>query len=134
MIVVADSILPLLPEGPLKSRPLLIVLTSAACLPLCYLDQNYLAFSSWLAIAINVYLFGLVSYLSVDSPWEGIPPCPLGVGKGITSMCNTLMMALTLQMLVPPMYESLERRSVARFRTVVFTSFGFLFVLFVGFQ
>ena len=37
-------------------------------------------------------------------------------------------------MLVPPMYETLERRSVSRFRTVVYTSFGFLFLLFTGFQ
>jgi len=134
MIVVADSVLPMLSDSPLKSRTLLIAAMSSICLPLCYVDQNYLAFSSWLAIAINVYLFVYVGYLSAITPWEGTPMCAFGLGKGMASMCNTVVMALSLQMLVPPMYETLEYRSVARFRTVIFTAFGFLFLLFVGFQ
>ena len=134
MIVVADSVLPMLSGGPLDSRVVLIVLTTAVCLPLCYLDQEYLSFSSWLAIAVNVYLFVLVGYLSVSSPWRGIRPCTFGIGKGIASMFNMLMMAVVMQMLVPPMYETLERRSVARFRVVVFVGFAFLFLLFVSFQ
>jgi len=134
MIVVADSVLPMLSGGPLDSRVTLIVLTSLVCLPLCYLEQRYLAFSSWLAIAVNVFLFIVVVYLGASSSNDGPPPCYLGFGKGIASMFNTLLMALCLQMLVPPMYETLERRSVTRFRTVVYTSFGFLFVLFTGFQ
>merc|ERR1712176_1614361 len=44
------------------------------------------------------------------------------------------MMSTAIQMCVLPMYESLDRRSVPRFRRIIIVSFSLLFLLFVGFQ
>jgi len=134
MIVSVDIVLPMVSSGPLDSRVVLIMISTACCLPLCYVNQQYLAFSSFLAIAVNIYLVLLVAYQFLVSPWTGEPSCTFGYGKGIVSLYSTIMMAVVMQMCTPPMYKTLEHRSVARFRKVVYTSYSFLFLLFTGFQ
>jgi amino acid permease len=135
LIIIADSVEPLTAGTALGNREIWIAFGSLAVLPLCFLDQQYLSFSSTLSILVNVYLVLLVAYLSVTQPWHGLPqPCVFGLGEGCVSMCSALMMAIVIQMCVLPMYQSMRNRSVARFRRVLTVSFSFLFVLFVGFQ
>jgi len=135
LIIIADSVEPLTAGTALGNREIWIACGSLAVLPLCFLDQQYLSFSSTLSILVNVYLVLLVAYLSVTQPWAGVPqPCVFGLSEGAVSMCSALMMAIVIQMCVLPMYQSMRNRSVARFRRVLTVSFSFLFVLFVGFQ
>jgi amino acid permease len=135
LIIIADSVAPLTAGTAVENREIWIALGSLAVLPLCFLDQQYLSFSSTLSILVNVYLVLLVAYLSFTQPWHGLPqPCVFGLSEGCVSMCSALMMAIVIQMCVLPMYQSMRNRSVARFRRVLTVSFSFLFVLFVGFQ
>jgi len=137
-IIVADAFGPqmasLLGDTPLASRSALVTLSALAVLPICYMDMRRLAWTSTLAIVVTIYLCALVVYLCFMRPLGTNRVCAFGVGRGGVSMCSALMMAVIIQMNVLPMYENLERRSVARFRYVQIASFTCLTFLFVAFQ
>jgi len=120
----------------LDSRAGWVVASSLVVLPLCYVDQRYLSFSSTLCIASNIFLVGLVVWLYLTGAefQGGLDVCYLAFTKGGVSMFSTIMMATVIQMNVLPMYEDLERRSVARFRQILMAAFILVFFLFVGFQ
>eukprot|EP00747_Dinoflagellata_sp_TGD_P074934 gnl/TRDRNA2_/TRDRNA2_158519_c0_seq2.p1 gnl/TRDRNA2_/TRDRNA2_158519_c0~~gnl/TRDRNA2_/TRDRNA2_158519_c0_seq2.p1 ORF type:complete len:484 (+),score=50.15 gnl/TRDRNA2_/TRDRNA2_158519_c0_seq2:158-1609(+) len=106
-------------------------------LPLCFLDQRHLAFSSALSIASSVYLTGLViSIFLTGSEEAGLESdrCVVGIGMGSFAMTSILAQAVCMQIYVLPMYEQLERRSPQRFAACLGGSFGFVFILFTGFS
>lgn len=132
LVLIPDVLLPLLP-GP-DMRQTLACITAMVCTPLCFLRQQYLAMSSALAIAINVYILGLVAYLSISAPWDGPAFCELGWGRGILSMSCVLMMGTSNQPLVLPMYETLQERSPAGMRRVIFSGYAIIALLYIGLQ
>lgn len=133
-IILADSVTPVMSGSLLTNRTLWVIIGSLAVFPLCFLDQKYLSFGSSLCILVNIYLFGLIIWQYTTQSDSHPSICYIGIGLGSMSMFSALMMATVIQMCVLPMYESLEDRSLPKFRRILFISFGFLFLLFVGFQ
>lgn len=101
-------------------------------IPLCLMDPDYLAFSSTLSVAANVYLVLLItSIFTFQSEVTSHHSfCWLGAGPGIITMGSALMQSMIFQMCTMPMYEVLEDRSVRRFSICLAISFGFVFFLF----
>eukprot|EP00927_Polykrikos_kofoidii_P037151 TRINITY_DN31326_c0_g1_i1.p1 TRINITY_DN31326_c0_g1~~TRINITY_DN31326_c0_g1_i1.p1 ORF type:complete len:567 (+),score=97.55 TRINITY_DN31326_c0_g1_i1:92-1702(+) len=157
IVVVADSLKPPLTNLP---RPLLVLGGSLVSLGLCFLDPSYLAFSSGLCIAANVYLFGLLLVQFMQAGDEMIlrpgesaavsaaqirdgegevgddfgKPCVFGANFGLVTMMTALAQAAIVQMCVLPMYEQLERRTPQKFGMCLCISFGFVAVLFIAFS
>jgi len=134
LIVMHDSVKPF--TGglfPNDSRWQLVTLAAMTVLPLCFLDQKYLAWTSGIAFLVNIYLIGLLSYSWADGVVQGTLPegvCALGVGKGTVAMLAVLAQCVIIQMCVLPMYEQLEDRSPRRFNRALGIAFGVLTVLF----
>mmetsp|Transcript_62245 Transcript_62245/g.131573 ORF Transcript_62245/g.131573 Transcript_62245/m.131573 type:complete len:439 (-) Transcript_62245:720-2036(-) len=145
LVVIADSIAPFaaplagIKESELDSDetwwrlrlPLLFV-GAIFALPLCFMDQRHLSFSSSLGIAVNIYLFVVLIALLKDN---GPAPecCLMGAGSGIITMFSSLMQCAVIQMCVLPMYEDMQNRTPKRFFTAVAIAFVFLAVLFATF-
>ena len=136
LIVVADSCKLLLPELPRSMR---VGVSGMIVLPLCFMDQQHLAFSSTLSIAANVYVCVLLLSLFA-SGWRKPAAdetdhdcCMLGFGEGNVTMVSALMQAAVVQMCILPMYEEMSQRSPRRFAACMGFSFSFVAVLFVTF-
>mmetsp|Transcript_40187 Transcript_40187/g.71321 ORF Transcript_40187/g.71321 Transcript_40187/m.71321 type:complete len:422 (+) Transcript_40187:40-1305(+) len=114
----------------LGNRTLAVALSAAIVLPLCFLDQAYLSFTSFLAVVVNVFLFMVMASLT---PKHTDHICYLGLGPGNIAMFSAMMQAIVIQMCVLPMYGELEDRSPAKFNRIVATSFGILFMVFAAF-
>ncbi|CAE7837720.1 PGA [Symbiodinium microadriaticum] len=101
-------------------------------IPLCLMDPDYLAFSSTLSVAANVYLVLLITSIFTfqSEATSRHSFCWLGAGPGIITMGSALMQSMIFQMCTMPMYEVLEDRSVRRFSICLAISFGFVFFLF----
>jgi vesicular inhibitory amino acid transporter len=135
IVVIADALESLLAAnfaGP-ATRAILLTISSIGILPVCFLDQRLLSFSSSLGIAINVYMFVLVAGLLAQ---EGTAPgiCVAGAGTGLVTLFSTLMQCGIIQMCVLPMYEELKDRNPRRFQRAVFIAFSFLTLLFGAFS
>lgn len=119
---------------PIATRPWMLVLVTVLMVPMCFLEQRYLSFSSVLAVVVSLYIFGVMVFKGTEehsSDYEGI--CILGIGKGSIAMFSALTYTLAIQMCVPPMYLELKDRSPAKFRRIVIISFSALLVLFALF-
>lgn len=114
----------------LHDRPLTIVLVSLLVLPLCFFDQRNLAFTSALAVTVNLYIFVLMCF----QPKHAAHTCMLGFGRGLLAMISVMMQAVVIQMCVLPMYKELAERSPAKFRRVVLHSFSILALIFAAFS
>ena len=137
LIVIADSCKVLLPELP---RALRVGLSAIIVLPLCFMDQQHLAFSSSLSIAANIYVCVLLLSLFA-SGWRKPAVedadhdcCMLGYGAGNITMVSALMQAAVVQMCILPMYEEMSERSPRRFAACLGFSFSFVAVLFITFS
>eukprot|EP01062_Namystynia_karyoxenos_P023763 TRINITY_DN19208_c0_g1_i1.p1 TRINITY_DN19208_c0_g1~~TRINITY_DN19208_c0_g1_i1.p1 ORF type:complete len:457 (+),score=72.76 TRINITY_DN19208_c0_g1_i1:85-1455(+) len=137
MIVVADSLTAVMPNSePLQSRRFWVSIGSVLCLPLCYLNQKYLAFTSALSVAVNVYLMCYVTGHSATLGADHDLPdgfCLLGFTVGNVVFMSNMMFSTVLQMCVLPMYRELKGRSPRRFCNILAAAFAALWVLFVGF-
>lgn len=137
LIIIGDNMSKILWGGPYDNRVIWVTVGSVVAFPLCFLEQDTLAFTSTFAIIVNIYLFGVVFYLGMFQPAEESPSlgpvCYLAFSKGGVSMFSALMMAMIIQMCVLPFYEELEDRSVPKFCLIMKKSFTFLFCLFSGF-
>eukprot|EP00747_Dinoflagellata_sp_TGD_P184072 gnl/TRDRNA2_/TRDRNA2_39403_c0_seq1.p1 gnl/TRDRNA2_/TRDRNA2_39403_c0~~gnl/TRDRNA2_/TRDRNA2_39403_c0_seq1.p1 ORF type:complete len:504 (-),score=53.48 gnl/TRDRNA2_/TRDRNA2_39403_c0_seq1:57-1568(-) len=135
IIVVTDAFDPLVASYQ-YGRSLCIWVVSVTVLPLCFLDQSYLAFASSLGIAANVYIFVLTTAIFAGKDKHAVAAqcCLLGLGSGSISMVSALMQAAIVQMCVLPMYEQLDQRSPRLFAKCLGWSFGFIFLLFTGFS
>jgi len=133
LIVVAEALASMLPRVPWTAA---VALGALVVLPLCFLDQAHLAFSSGLSIAANVFLFVLLlaTFFTDHGQSTHGRCCLLGLGRGSVTMVSALMQAAIVQMCVLPMYEQLERRSVKRFVGCVAVAFCFVAGLFIAFS
>lgn len=122
--VLTDALMEILPS---IQRPLGVLLSSTLVLPLCFLDQRYLNFTSALAVVVNAYIF-VVMALQPAKGQAGV--CLVGDGRGDISMVSVMMMAIVIQMCVLPMYKELEDRSPARFGRAVLSGFSGLAAIF----
>lgn len=113
-----------------SNRTLAVVLSAFIVLPLCFLDQAYLSFTSFLAVAVNVYIFVVMASIK---PKQGLEICVFGLGPGNIAMLSATMQAIVIQMCVLPMYGELEDRSPAKFNRIVAVAFGILFLVFASF-
>lgn len=119
------------------SRVVCIAMFALVALPLSFASMRILAFSSSLTIAVNLYMFVYMGYLSLADPHFELPGselCVLGITRGSVSMISAIIMGTILQVYVLPMYGELEDRSVAKFRRILITSLSFIFILYVGFM
>merc|ERR1719487_2654071 len=116
-------------------RSIVVMLASACVLPLCFLDQRRLAFTSVLAVVANATIFAfLFTTFAVEEVNGNRPPiCYFGVGPGSVAMMSAMMQVVVIQMCVLPMYAELENRSPAKFNRIVTVSFSILLFLCAGF-
>lgn len=130
IIVIADCLLASLPF-PVRSRTLFVGVGAAIVLPLCFLDQRRLSFTSTLAVLATANIFANITAQFVDAEVAGsqMPVCYFGLSTGSVAMCSAMMQTVVIQMCVLPMYEELENRSPAKFCRIVNFSFAVLFVL-----
>lgn len=129
-IVLADSLEPFLPDtGILSSRAAILFLLMLALVPLCFLDQKYLSFTSSVSVLINIDILLLI-FVQFWTYGPASNICLLGMTKGTIAFFSAVMFTIVIQMCVLPMYEQLERRTPERFSQSLFASFVFLFFLF----
>jgi len=137
-IVAADCVkTTLFPDSVMMRRWVLVTLTSAVVLPLCFLDQSRLVFSSAMGIAVTLNIFVyIVVHLIQSYAGEHIPPgiCVFGLSTGSIAMISAMMQAVIIQMCVLPMYGEMKNRTPAKFNMVVISSFSSLFFIFAGFS
>lgn len=128
VIVIVDSLHSVMG---LYHRSTLAILAGAAVLPLCFLDQKRLAFTSTLAVAATANVFMVICGQFVHSEIDGTrpPSCFMGISTGSIAMFSAMMQTVVIQVCILPMYEELKDRSPAKFNRIVIVSFSFLFVL-----
>jgi len=128
IIVIVDSLHSVMP---LSHRSTLAMLAGAAVLPLCFLDQKRLAFTSTLAVIATANVFMVICGQFVHSEIDGTRPasCFMGVSAGSIAMFSAMMQTVVIQVCILPMYEELKDRSPQKFNKIVVVSFSFLFVL-----
>lgn len=128
--IMADAFLSIVPAGSAADqRPFAVVAVSVLMLPICFLDQRYLNFTSLLAVVVNVYIFGVM--VAQPNQSEGI--CLVGAGQGTLAMVSVMAQAIVIQMCVLPMYAEMEDRTPAKFHRAVSFGFGSLILIFVAF-
>lgn len=124
--IMADAFLSVVPSA---SRSVACVVVSALVLPVCFLDQRYLNFTSTLAVLVNAYIFAVMLF-EPKNP-EGV--CLLGAGEGTLAIVSVMAQAIVIQMCVLPMYQEMEDRTPAKFKRAVAVSFSSLACIFIAF-
>lgn len=140
IIVIVDSLEASTPSTPfgdihVPMRSVLVTLAAVCVLPLCFLDQRRLAFTSILAVAANAGIFAfMMGTFAVEEMNGSRPPvCYFAMAPGSIAMVSATMQVVVIQMCVLPMYSELEDRSPAKFNRIVCVSFTVLLVICVGF-
>ncbi|CAE7622956.1 slc36a4 [Symbiodinium pilosum] len=130
VIVIADCAGPLLGEPSWKLK----AVTSALVLPLCFLDQRLLSFTSTLSVLAVILVFALVTSVFIDHTEAKFPSiCMAGFSWGSVSMFASMMQTVVLQMCVLPMYGEMRNRSPGSFAKVIYCGFAILFVVCASF-
>mmetsp|Transcript_58954 Transcript_58954/g.172578 ORF Transcript_58954/g.172578 Transcript_58954/m.172578 type:complete len:494 (+) Transcript_58954:62-1543(+) len=139
LIIIADSLIPTLDSlgaldvlsfGENKARIMVLLLSAACICPLCFLNQQQLAFTSFLGTFSNCFLVFalLLNYEVLES--ERSHAAPLGTEAGVASagtgsapdVCvlstpftpgnlafvSSLLMAIVIQPCILPMYEEMN--------------------------
>lgn len=137
MKLMVDAALPFVVGTILDNPVYLVMLFSFLVLPLCFLDQRYLSFTSFLAVIITIYIFAVMVIdvspnISDRTSYSSV--CLLGFGTGNIAMFSAMTQAVAIQMCVLPMYEELKDRSPKKFRKLATMSFGFTSLFFVAFS
>jgi len=112
-------------------RSSLAIMAGTAVLPLCFLDQKRLAFTSTLAVIATANVFMVICGQFVHTEIDGTrpPSCFMGVSTGSIAMFSAMMQTVVIQVCILPMYEELKDRTPQKFNRIVVVSFSFLFVL-----
>lgn len=137
-VIIADCALHVVRNDPSHAGVLrhFILAGAAICiLPLCFLNQNKLYFTSMMTVVVNIYIFFLIITDMVHSVADGQveQQCMLNFGKGTVAMVTTMMQCVIIQMCVLPMYEDLHDRSPQKFSYLIAVSFSALFLIFTGY-
>lgn len=134
-IVICDSVDHVFGKDNRPAREVTLAISAAIMIPICFLDQSRLAFTSSLTVAINIYIFCLICAKAVQKAAEDKLPdiCFLGVGFGTVAMVTAMTQAVIIQMCVIPMYAELQDRTPRKMRKIVIVSFSILFLIFAAF-
>jgi amino acid permease len=132
-IIIADSVIPFAGHSMLSNRHVVVGLTAVVLMPITFLNQRNMAWTSSLVVLVNVYIFLLLISLYAHDPAPA-DVCILGFSTGNVAMVSAMMQAVIIQMCVLPMYEKLEDRSPRKFQCIVITAFSGLFGIFAGFS
>jgi len=132
-IIIADSVVPFAGQSMLSNRHVVVGLTAVAMLPVTFLNQRNMAWTSSLVVLVNVYIFLLLVGLHHTDPAPA-DVCILGFSTGNIAMVSAMMQAVIIQMCILPMYGQLEDRSPRKFQGIVITAFSGLFGIFAGFS
>jgi len=133
-IVIYDSLsVSLLPKtGFFESRSNVILVSGLVLLPVCFMSQEYLAYTSGLSFIVNIYMFFFVLYeLFKQGVHEDV--CIMGFGTGAVTYFSAMMFSVVIQMCALPMYEEMQNRTPERFQIAVVRAFSVLFVFFSTF-
>lgn len=103
-------------ENPL-TRPLLVLTGCLVVFPLAFLDQSRLAFTSWVSVAANWYIC-IILVVEAASAEQLSTVCVFGMGVGDFTLVPVVMMAVSVQQCIPPMYEEMENRTVKNFTAI----------------
>lgn len=134
LVAIGDSASRVLGEGQ-ADRRLLLCAAALLVLPLCFLSQERLAFTSSLSVAVYMYIFiflGLLLGQEVAKD-ELEVPCIFNTGRGVIAMVSAMMQSVIIQMCVLPMYEELDSRTPEKFNRIIALAFAVLFFIYAGF-
>ncbi|CAK0866415.1 unnamed protein product [Prorocentrum cordatum] len=133
-IIIADSILPFAASASvLQNRGTVVCLVAIAVVPLSFMSQRDMSWTSLAVVLANLYIFALLARLYEVDPAPA-DVCILGFSRGNIAMVSAMMQAIVVQMCVLPMYGSLEGRSPRAFLGVLVTGFSCLFAIFTAFS
>lgn len=132
-IIIADSVVPFAGHTMLSDRHVVIGLTAFVILPITFLNQRNMSWTSSLVVLVNVYIFLLLGRLYNADPAPA-DVCILGFSTGSIAMVSAMMQAVIIQMCILPMYQQLEDRSPHKFKGIVINAFSALFAIFGGFS
>lgn len=96
------------------TRRLLVLIGCLIVFPLAFLDQSRLAFTSWVSVAANWYIC-IILVVEAASADQLSTVCVFGMGVGDFTLVPVVMMAVSVQQCIPPMYEEMENRTVKNF-------------------
>lgn len=105
-------------------------------LPLCFLPQKYLAYTSFASIAINIFIFiAIILNFTVELKSKVEPNiCMMAFSTGNVTFVCSIVMAIGIHPIIMPMYEELEGRNVKKFSRSLMISSGFTWTLFMLFS
>jgi amino acid permease len=109
MVIFADCLSALIPV----SRGVSIAIGCVVVFPLLYLDQAALAFTSSLSVLANWYIIVLLVGLVTQAEFRRV--CIIGAGLGNVTLFSVVVMAVSSQAAVLPMYAEMSERSPHRF-------------------
>jgi len=139
VIIAVDAITTAAPAGSaLSCRWMASIFTGVTVLPLCLLNQKFLAFTSVLSIGVVLYVMALVvcaALSTMTSPtWDGLAGelCVAGVAGGAFTAACLLCYSVIMQFCVQPIYAELENRSPEKFRSILVVAFTVLTALYIG--
>lgn len=135
IVVIADCFQTSIPAGA-HQRTYIVVVASVVILPLCFLDQRRLSFTSVLAVVANAVIFGqLFAQFGIEEAQGTRPPiCYLGMSQGVIAMVSAMMQTVVIQMCVLPMYKELKDRTPAKMNRITVVSFSALFLICAGYS
>lgn len=109
------------------SRPLLVGLGCLIILPLSFLDQSHLAWTSRVSVIANWYIcFALVGEAVASKPSQ---VCVAGLGVGDLTMLAVVMMAASVQQCVLSLYSEMQNRTIKRFATIQLIAAALVIIL-----
>ena len=121
-IVIYDVLAPLLPsDGFWASRTNLLLSCCLGLVPICFVSQEYLAFSSGGAVLVNFYLLVLILMQFLESG-SADEICLFGLSTGGMAYLSAMLYSVALQMCMLPMYAELKDRSPVRFKIALVAS------------
>lgn len=115
-----------------KCTWLVMMITGVIVLPLCYLDQRRLAFTSTLTVFVFIVLMVLLiielcnSEKTTEVVW-------FGYGEGSVTLLAGISNCITIQVCMLPMYAELEDRTPAKMNRVITKSFVALYAMFAAY-
>lgn len=120
---------------PHPHRGFLVAIACLCIMPLSFLDQRRMAFTSVLALVANLNILAFMFTSAAEEAKEGArqPICYFGLGAGSIAMVSAMMQVVVIQMVILPMYAELEHRSPAKFQRIVAVSFSVLFMFCSGY-
>jgi len=110
-----------------------VLVFGAMTLPLSMLPQKYLGFTSFVSIAVNVYLVCIIVKNFAEQGPKKDRVCIFGYGRGTLAMVCTFSMSSVLQYCAFPMYEEFQDATPKRFLNVLIISWSFVFLIFATF-